>query len=143
MVRARKPLAKADYETLSELRYLMRRFVAFSETAARDAGLNPQQHQALLAIKGFPGRGRASIGDLAGRLGLRHHSVVGLVGRLVSKGLLRRQVDRTDRRRVRVGLTDKSRSLLEGLSRVHRDELRRLAPLLQGLLARLENGVEG
>src|SRR5690348_10750657 len=87
-----RALAKADYETLSELRYLMRRFAAFSEAAAREAGLTPQQHQALLAIRGFPGTTRASIGDLARRLNIRHHSVVGLVNRLVSKGLLRRQV---------------------------------------------------
>ncbi len=130
-------LAKADYETLSELRYLMRRFAAFSEAAARAAGLTPQQHQVLLAIRGFPGSGRATIGDLAERLNLKSHSVVGLVDRLASKGLLRRQVDRADRRKVRIGLTRKSQALLAGLSLAHRDELRRLAPLLRGLLERL------
>ncbi len=137
-----RPLAKADYETLAELRYLMRRFAAFSEAAARGAGLTPQQHQALLAIRGFPGTHRASIGDLARRLNVRHHSVVGLVDRLASKGLLLRQVDQADRRRVLVALTDKSRTLLEGLSRAHRDELRRVAPMLRGLLASIEGGIQ-
>jgi DNA-binding MarR family transcriptional regulator len=136
--RRQQSLQKADYETLSELRYLMRRFAAFSEAAARSSGLTPQQHQALLAIKGFPGHERATIGELAERLNVRHHSVVGLVDRLVSKGLLRRFPDTRDRRRVRVGLTSKSQTLLAGLSRVHRDQLRRLAPLLRTLLTRLE-----
>ena len=135
--RRHRALAKADYQTLSELRYLMRRFAAFSEAAARAAGLTPQQHQVLLAIRGFPGDGRATIGDLAERLNLKSHSVVGLVDRLAAKGLLRRQVDRADRRKVRIGLTRKSQALLAGLSLAHRDELRRLAPLLRGLLARL------
>ncbi len=140
--RRKEALTQADYETLSELRYLMRRFAAFSEAAAREAGLTPQQHQALLAIKGFPGAARATIGDLAERLNVRHHSVVGLVDRLVSRGLLRRRLDPSDRRRVRVGLTGKSRELLASLSRTHRDELRRLAPLLRELLERLERGAQ-
>lgn len=135
--RRHQALAKADYQTLAELRYLMRRFAAFSEAEARSAGLTPQQHQVLLAIRGFPGNGSATIGDLAERLNLKSHSVVGLVDRLVAKGLLRRQVDRADRRKVRVGLTRKSQALLAGLSLAHRDELRRLAPLLRGLLERL------
>jgi DNA-binding MarR family transcriptional regulator len=135
--RRTRALAKADYETLSELRYLMRRFAAFSEGEARSEGLTPQQHQALLAIRGFPGSGRATIGNLAERLNLRPHSAVGLVDRLVSKGLVRRHVDRADRRRVCIRLTRRSEALLAGLSVAHRNELRRLAPLLRGLLARL------
>jgi len=116
----------------------MRGFAAFSEAEARAVGLTPQQHQALLTIRGFPGAGHATIGDLAQRLYVRHHSVVGLVDRLVSKGLLRRLIDPVDRRRVRLGLTRKSQSLLASLSLTHRDELRRLAPLLRELLRRLE-----
>ena len=64
-------LTTADYRTLAELRYLLRRFAAFSEAAARRAGLTSQQHQALLAIKGFPGRERLAVGELAERLQLR------------------------------------------------------------------------
>ncbi len=137
--RAKRVLAKTDYETLAEFRYLLRHFAAFSEQAAREAGLTAQQHQALLAIKGFPGRERITIGELAERLHLRHHSTVGLVDRLVRRGLLRRQRDALDRRRVVVGVTAQARELLVKLSLVHRDELRRLAPLLQALLERLSS----
>jgi DNA-binding MarR family transcriptional regulator len=133
----KRGLAKADYESLAEFRYLLRRFAAFSEQAAREAGLTAQHHQALLAVKGFPGRERITIGELAERLNLRHHSVVGLVDRLVARGMLRRERDPEDGRRVVIGITPTAQELLVGLSLVHRDELRRLAPLLQTLLQRL------
>src|SRR4029077_9856842 len=71
-------LTAADYRTLAELRYLLRRFASFSEAAPRGPALTSQQHQALLAIKGSPGRERLAVGELAERLQLRHHSAVGL-----------------------------------------------------------------
>ena len=135
---AREPvqrvLAKGDYETLAEFRYLLRKFGAFSEDAARRAGLTAQQHQALLAVKGFPGRDEVTIGELAERLNLKHHSVVGLVDRLMARNLIRRRHDEADRRRVMIAVTPKAEALLAGLTLAHRDELRRLAPLLQVLL---------
>jgi len=134
-----RTLARDDYRTLAEFRYLLRQFGAFSEDAARLAGLTAQQHQALLAIKGFPGRDEISIGELAGRLNLKHHSVVGLLDRLMRRGLIRRRHDAVDRRRVLVGLTKEAEDLLAGLTLAHRDELRRLAPLLQGLLRKLNS----
>src|SRR5579863_5807727 len=118
-------LAKADFEALAEFRYLLRHFGAFSGEAAREAGLTAQQHQALLAIKGFPGRESATIGELAERLNLKHHSVVGLVDRLAGRGLIHREHDETDRRRVMIVLTTKAETLLLGLTLAHRDELRR------------------
>jgi DNA-binding MarR family transcriptional regulator len=128
------PLADADYERLAEFRYLLRRFMIFSEDAADQAGLTAQQHQALLAIKGF-GRDRPlTTGELAERLGVRHHSAVGLVDRLLSKALVKRQSGAEDRRQVLLTLTPKAESLLAKLSAAHRDELKRLAPLLQTLL---------
>ena len=130
-------LSKQDYETLARFRYLLRRFLAFSEDAAERSGLTAQQHQALLAIKGFPGRDHATIGELAERLGVRHHSAVGLVDRLVSRGLARRRTDATDRRQVWIELAPAADALLGRLSLAHRDELRRLAPLLRPLLAEL------
>jgi DNA-binding MarR family transcriptional regulator len=130
-------LVKADYETLAQFRYLLRRFAAFSEGEARKAGLTAQHHQALLAIKGFPLRERVSVGELAERLNVRHHSVVGLIDRLVAKHLVRRLPDPVDQRRVLVELTPKAQRLLAGLSAAHRDELRRLAPVLQALLGKL------
>jgi DNA-binding MarR family transcriptional regulator len=133
-----RSLARSDFETLAEFRYLLRQFSAFSASAARQAGLTAQQHQALLSIKGFPGRGQVTIGELAERLNLKHHSVVGLVDRLKGRGLIQRRHDEEDRRKVRIELTPKAEELLLGLTLAHRDELRRLAPLLNGLLQKLQ-----
>ena len=130
-------LALHDYEVLAEFRYLLMRFAAFSEQAAHAAGLAPRQHQALLAIKGYPGGGEATVGNLAERLGIRHHSTVGLVDRLVSRGYLVRRVDPHDRRRTLLALTASGEQALAGLSAAHRQELRRVAPLLKALLGRL------
>ena len=134
---SRPDLAPHDYETLAEFRYLLMRFAQFSEQAAHAAGLAPRQHQALLAIKGYPGGGAATIGDLAERLGIRHHSTVGLVDRLVSRGYLIRREDPGDRRRTFVSLTASGEHALAGLAAAHRRELRRVAPLLKSLLGRL------
>ncbi|MDE2049619.1 MAG: MarR family transcriptional regulator [Gammaproteobacteria bacterium] len=130
-------LAPHDYEILAEFRYLLMRFAAFSEQAAHAAGLAPRQHQALLAIKGYPGGAQVTIGDLAERLGIRHHSTVGLVDRLVSRGYLVRREDPQDRRRTFLSLTASAEQALAGLSAAHRRELRRVAPLLKALLGRL------
>ena len=130
-------LALHDYQVLAEFRYLLMRFAAFSEHAARAAGLAPRQHQALLAIKGYPGGARVTIGDLAVRLGIRHHSAVGLVDRLMSGGYLVRRADPRDRRRTFLSLTAAGEQALAGLSAAHKRELRRVAPLLKSLLSRL------
>ncbi|TIX36407.1 MAG: MarR family transcriptional regulator, partial [Mesorhizobium sp.] len=79
---SRPAISQADYQRLSEFRYLIRRFLEFSQVQANEAGLTPRQHQALLAIKGFPGAGPVTVGDLAERLRIRHHSAVELVDRL-------------------------------------------------------------
>ncbi len=134
----RGPARATDYQLLAEFRYQLRCFLAFSERAAAEAGLTPQQHQALLAVRGFPGRERASVGELAERLQLRHHSAVGLVDRLERRGLLRRERSREDARRVQLAVTARGQRLLARLSAAHRDELRRLRPHLAGLLERLD-----
>lgn len=126
-----------DYQVLAEFRHLLMRFAAFSEHAAHAAGLAPRQHQALLAIKGYPAGGEVAIGDLAARLGIRHHSTVGLVDRLVGGGYLVRRADPRDRRRTLLSLTAAGEQALAGLSAAHRRELRRVAPLLKSLLGRL------
>jgi DNA-binding MarR family transcriptional regulator len=131
-------LVKADYETLAEFRYLLRTFMSFSEDAARRTGLTAQRHQALLAIHGFPDGEAITVGALAERLNIRQHSAVGLVNRLAAEGLIRRHRDAADRRRVHVELKSKGLVKLAGLSRAHREELRRLAPLLKRLLAQFE-----
>ncbi|MGH7092752.1 MAG: MarR family winged helix-turn-helix transcriptional regulator [Stellaceae bacterium] len=129
-----------DYEMLAEFRSTLSRFLAFSEAAARRAGLMPRQHQALLAIKGFTGPEPIATGQLAERLGVRHHSAVGLVDRLVAKELIRRQTGPDDHRQVLLELTPKAQDLLAKLSMAHRDELKQMAPLLRVLLNHFERG---
>jgi len=130
-------ITKSEYETLAALRYALRQFLRFSEQAAEQAGLTPQQHQALLAIKGFPERDRLTISELAERLQLRHHSAVGLADRLVSARLASREPDSQDRRRVYLALTARGEALLEKLSSAHKEQLRRVGPQLAFLLERL------
>jgi DNA-binding MarR family transcriptional regulator len=131
-------LKPGDYRLLADFRYLLRRFLAFSEEAAREAGLTSQQHQALLAIKAGDSNERMTIGDLANRLSIRHHSAVGLVNRLVLAKLVARDFDPSDRRRVTLALTGKSETSLQKLTTAHRRELRRLAPVLKGILMGIE-----
>jgi DNA-binding MarR family transcriptional regulator len=133
-------VSKSEYEALAAFRYALRQFQHFSEAAAKAVGLTPQQHQALLAIKGFPERDYVIIGELAERLQIRHHSAVGLVDRLARQGLVAREPSEDDRRQVYVSLTRRGRDLLEELSEVHREELRRVGPQISELLDRLANG---
>jgi DNA-binding MarR family transcriptional regulator len=138
---ARRPaLTKTHYERLAAWRHTLHRFLRFSQEAAGDTGLTPQQHQALLAIKGFPGRDFVSIGELALRLQLRHHSAVGLVDRLVRRQLLQRRPSPIDRRRVELRLTAKGERLLSRLSAAHWRELRQLAPELRRALEAILKG---
>jgi DNA-binding MarR family transcriptional regulator len=130
-------ITKAEYETLAALRYALRLFLRFSEEAAHTAGLTPQQHQALLAIKGFPGRDRITISELAERLQLRHHSAVGLANRLVSSRLVSRKQDTADRRQMYIVLTASGEAVLEKLSAAHKEQLRRVSPQIELLLERL------
>jgi DNA-binding MarR family transcriptional regulator len=127
-------LSKTDYETLAEFRYALRKFLGFSEIAAGEHGITPQQYQALLAIEGFPGRSWVTVGELAEQLRTAHHSAVGLVDRMETMRLVKRTAARDDRRRVRVTLTAKGLKLLERLYLVHREELRSSGPQLTALL---------
>jgi DNA-binding MarR family transcriptional regulator len=130
----RPAISKSHYELLAELRHALRGFHRFSREAALAGGLTPQQHQALLAIKGFPGRDYVSIGELAERLQVRHHSAVGLVDRLVRRRLVRRLSSAVDRRRVEVRLTARGEAKIERLSAAHLGELRQLGPGIRKLL---------
>lgn len=139
MTHPQKPrlaICQADYQRLSEFRYLIRCFLEFSQIQARDAGLTPRQHQALLAIKGFPGGGPVTVGDLAERLRIRHHSAVELVDRLCEAGLVARNQDKDDHRRVLLQLTLRADDHLADLSAAHLDELSRIEPMLKRLLLR-------
>ena len=127
----------ADYRALADLRYRIRRFLRFSEQAARAAGLEPQQHQLLLAIKGLPENLQPTIGELANRLQIQHHSAVGLVDRLEERGLVRRRTGDVDRRQVIVELTPRGEAILRELSRFHLAELRTAGPALVQALSAL------
>jgi DNA-binding MarR family transcriptional regulator len=134
---APRELSLADYQLLAEFRYVLARFLAFSAEAAHAEGLEPRQHQALLAIKGYPGGARVTVGALAERLGIRHHSAVGLTDRLVESGYLIRRTDVEDRRRAILELTTLGEKALAALSAAHREELRQIAPRLRPLLSQL------
>jgi DNA-binding MarR family transcriptional regulator len=131
-------LSDRDYRALARFRHALRVFQRFSEDAARAAGTTPAQHQLLLAIRGFRGDGSPVIGDLADALQLRHHSVVELVDRADTAGLVRRSTDPVDQRRQRVELTAAGRDVLEELSVVHRDELRRFRSEMFDVLRELD-----
>ena len=111
---------------LAKFRYRVRRFLRFSEQAARAVGVTPQQHQLILGVAGFTGRGWANISELAEFLQERHNAVVELVARALLAGLVRKETVAGDRRVVRVELTPRGRSILMKLSQLHRKELKRL-----------------
>jgi DNA-binding MarR family transcriptional regulator len=135
--------SKEDYETLAEFRYALRCFLRFSENAAETAGLTLQQHQALLFIIGYPGREQVTIGELAERLQVHHHSAVGLVNRLEEQGLVERIHSSEDRRKVFIRLTDKGAGVLKSLAGTHREELRHVGPELCNMLEQITSLTEG
>ncbi|HYL68207.1 MAG TPA: MarR family winged helix-turn-helix transcriptional regulator [Candidatus Limnocylindria bacterium] len=126
------------YRALADFRYEIRRFLNFSEQAARAAGVEPQQHQALLAIKGLPLNREATVGHLAERLQIRPHTAVELAIRLERKKLIRRSRNSADRRQVFLRLTPRGERLLQNLSESHRAELSSAGPKL---LCALETAV--
>lgn len=133
-------LTDAEYRALAEFRRALRQFMAFSETAARDQGLAPAQHQLVLAVRGWEATGRApGTGELADHLHLRAHSVSELVDRAVRNDLVARQADPTDGRRTVVVTTAHGRDVLERLSVRHREELRRFRMEMSTLLGQLED----
>jgi DNA-binding MarR family transcriptional regulator len=131
-------LTDADYLALAEFRFSLRQFQAFSEQKAEECGLTPQQHQALLVIRAAPA-GTATIGYVAERLILKPHSATGLVNRLVALDLVQRGRSHGDKRQAVLALTDAGHETLAALSATHREEIRRLGPLLIGLLAKVQD----
>jgi DNA-binding MarR family transcriptional regulator len=123
-------LDAGDYRALAEFRHEIRRFLVFSEEAARGAGIEPRQHQLLLQIAGLSPDVRPTIGTLAARLMIQKHSAVELVDRTEALGLVVRSRSPEDRREVLVSVTPAGHALLARLTRAHRDELRTAAPAL-------------
>ena len=124
-----------DYRGLSEFRYQIRQFLSFSERAAREHGVEPQQHQLLLALKGLPEGRRPTIGTIAERLCVEHHTAVTLTDRLERAGLVQRSRGEHDRREVLLSITERGQQLLWQLSALHREQLRTVGPKLQRALA--------
>ena len=129
--------------TLAEFRFELRRFLHFSECAAVDAGLHPQQHQLLLQVAGASEGTAVTIAYAAQRLGLRHNSTVELVNRSEREGLLARTPDLDDRRRAILRVTRKGRQVLERLSTEHALELNERGPRLTKALQQIGRYAKG
>ncbi len=130
-------LSKREFETLSEFRYRLRRFLRFSEQATRKHGITPLQYLLLLHLKGFPGRDWAKVGELAERLQAQHHGVVALVSRCEKLGWVTRRQGKTDRREVEIHLTAKGERIVTRMAQLHREE--HLNPAGSFLLPELKN----
>lgn len=124
--------SERDYRDQADFRYAIRRFLRFSEQQARQEGITPQQHLLLLAVRGQLTYPNVSIGDIADRLQIRHHSASLLVDRGVKRGLLNRREDPTDRRRALVSLTPEGQRLLDRITQANRREM----GMLEGALFR-------
>jgi DNA-binding MarR family transcriptional regulator len=121
-------VSRSDHQALAAFRYELRRFMAFSEDAARGAGIEPQQHQLLLAVQGLPAGMRPTIGTIAERLCVQHHTAVALVDKLEARGLIERERSREDRREVLLCLSSEGASVLRILSSKHKKHLRSVGP---------------
>lgn len=117
--------------SLAQFRYSLRKFLRFSEYAARQCGVTPQQHQLILGIAGYTGHGSATVSELAEFLQERRHSVAGLIERAAQNGLVRRSQDKFDRRVVNIFLTSRGKGILSRLSRLHHEEALRVREFLQ------------
>ncbi len=142
-LQTRKQLEKKDYEALASFRYRLRKFLQFSNRSAIEVGLTPQQHKALLAVIGHPGRDQITVGELAERLQIQPHSAVGLVDRLVAQDLVVRLPADDDRRQVFIRLTSKGNEIIQYLSQVHRQELASLGQELRSILDQIESIQQG
>jgi len=127
-----------DYEGLANFRYLLRKFLRFSKDFLRaTAGLNPEQYEALLAVKAFAAPVGLTISELSERLQVKHHSAVNIVDRLAERKLITREAGETDRRRRHLQLTVKGEKLIEELAAVHRKEIRMRSAEMIKVLERL------
>ena len=133
-------MSVTEYRAFAEFRYVLRRFLNFSETAARGSGIEPQQHQLLLAVRGLPEGTRPTIRAVAERLCVQHHTAVALVDRLEDRGLLARERSTLDRREVLLRLTDAGAELLAQLSALHRAQLQTVGPEMLAALQTIAAG---
>src|ERR1700748_1933790 len=132
-----RELSAQECAALAAFRYQLRRFLAFSETAAGKAGLPPQQHQALLAIAGHTGAEPPSVGTLAEQLLVAPHTAAELAARMADAGLVTKAPAPQDRRRLTLALTPKANAILRRLTVAHLEELKGLDPALIRALGRV------
>jgi DNA-binding MarR family transcriptional regulator len=137
MIRNRT-IPNQEYRARAEFRYHIRRFLRQSEQEARAVGLEPQQHQMLVALRGLPAECEPTIGELANRMLIQHHSAVELVDRLAQRGMVKRARRGPDRRRVYLALTPKGEKVLSRVTL--RALVRALEPLLDGSRRRRARG---
>ena len=130
-------LGTRDYAQLASFRHALRGFLRFSEAAAAEEGLTSQHYQAMLILRGWPDGQPVSINDLALQLLIKHNSAVGLVDRLVHEGLVVRSPSTVDRRKVELCLSPRGRQVLAKLAATHREELRRIGPIMKRFFAEL------
>jgi DNA-binding MarR family transcriptional regulator len=128
------PLRDEDYQRLLAFRKELREFLSWSEQSATDSGLTPSLHQLLLVIRGHPATPGPTVGQAAQGLHIRHHSAVALAQRAESAGLIRRERDPLDHRRLHLELTDHGRQQLESLTRAHLPRIKALAGTLDQVL---------
>jgi DNA-binding MarR family transcriptional regulator len=131
---APRPLLDEDYQRLLAFRSELRSFLRWSEQMADNAGLTPSLHQLLLVIRGYPTAPGPTIGQAAEELHIRHHSAVELARRAETTGLISRERDPEDRRRMYLGLTSRGRQQLETLTRQHLERIPGLAHTLERVL---------
>jgi DNA-binding MarR family transcriptional regulator len=125
-----RTLTERDFREQADFRYAMRRFSRFSELQARREGITPQQHLVLLLIRGHPSYPEVSIGEIAERMQIKHHSASLLIERTLQRGLVTRQTDEVDRRRALVSLTDEGQRILDRITLANRRELGAMDPSL-------------
>jgi DNA-binding MarR family transcriptional regulator len=130
-------LATRDYAQLASFRHALRGFLRFSEATAAREGLTSQHYQAMLILRGWPDDQPVSINDLAQQLLIKHNSAVGLVDRLANEGLVVREPSTADRRKVELRLSSRGRQVLARLAAMHRDELRRIGPIMKRFFSEL------
>ena len=135
--RSTKAISRAEYQSLAEFRYQIASFLRRRRTAAQDAGIEPQQYELLLAVKGLPGGKKPTIKQIAEQLRLQHHSAVELTTRLVNRGLIRRERSTEDRRSVLLSVTKAGQKAMDEVVQYSLHELRHEAPELLKTLSRL------
>ena len=128
-------VTNSNYRSIAAFRFEIRRYLAFSERAARAAGIEPKQHQLLLAVRGLPASMQPAIGVVAERLCLQYQAAVALIDKLEAHGLLRRERSTEDRRLVLLVLTEAGLEMLRRLSALHRDQLRQVGPAMVAALS--------